>query len=490
MGGLVAFESLALVFSWWLLAAACTPNVEGTSSRADRVVWSGAVTAALGDVADHSCQVVLREVYRPAAPTGGGFLTQCGTSGCFYVWQGTIDVAASAVSAGAVPSVVFQTTSVSPTWFTVPTTKVNGAGTGFQRYAFTIDHDTVTDSISLTSLMRTVIEVEPLLTMPDGSRLWDHNRNAGGVTNYVLDQSSMWAIADDPSACAPPASATLRFLSSWQEVQEGALVQGGSVTVVYDLARLPQCVGSTYQGEPAWSISGFARFSPGGQVISGPLTHSVASGRGSTVAAEPWTLAVPTGASSIALWFETTGETCATFWDSNYGANYAFPVAAAPTAQRPAWAGNWAALDSRGCMASDWGALAEPMMIDQFAITQATCLDLAAEVWIPSLTDLQVAHPEWVLAQVQYSKDGAPLESAFLDYSGRSGNNYRYQWDLRRAFDFVNVPWSSISYSFRFSTDGNTWYQVGQGPGPSGGASRTLKRGSDFCPSSWGPPWC
>jgi hypothetical protein len=468
-----------------LVAAGCSAGVDDGAP-------SGAALLGVApgqDGADRACDVVLRSVARPAAPTGGGFLTNCLPGGCFYVWEGTLELSASAVAAGATPTVMFQTTSASPTWFSVPATPVDGASAGAQRYTFKIDHDTVTDGMSTTSLNRTVLQVEPLITLPDGSRLFDHNRNADPTGNYVLTHDNFWSISDDASVCAPPAAATLRFLGDWRQIQESSIVAGGNVTVDYELARLPQCNGSTYQGEPAWGISGFARFSPGGQIVSGPLTQyqSTATG-GFVVAPTPWSLTVPTDATGVELWFETSGETCSTSWDSNYGHNYAFAVAATPTPTRVSWGGNWRSMVSRGCMDADWmSGVAEPLVLDSWALTRATCIDVDAEIWAPGLTDAATDHPELVAAEVQFQRDGGPLETGWLDFVGRVGNNYRYQWDIRRAgIDFFYTPWDTVTYELRFSTNGHDWFSVAQ----DGGAARTIQRGADFCPTSWGSAKC
>ncbi|MGZ3439931.1 MAG: DUF6209 family protein, partial [Polyangia bacterium] len=451
-----------------LAGAGCSPT--GTAPVAQGA--APLATTSGQDGADRACDVVLRTVSRPPSPTGGGYLTNCLPAGCFFVWEGTIDVSASALAAGATPSVQFQTTSMDPTWYSVPARPVAGATAGTQRFSFRIDDHTVTDGMSTTSLNRTVIQIEPLVTLPDGSRRFDHNRNTEPTANYVLDHDNFWAIGDDASACAPPANATLRFLSGWRQVQAGAIVAGGTLTVDYDLSRLPQCNGSTYQGEPAWGISGYARFSPGGQLVTGPLTQYEVSAAGAVVGKTPWTLSVPADATGVQLWFETSGETCSTYWDSNYGQNYAWPVASAPTAAAVLWAGNWSSMVSRGCMTSDWrDGVAEPLVLDSWALTRATCLYVDAEIWAPGLSDAAAAHPELVAAQVQLSRDGGAPELGWLEYVGRVGNNYRYQWDIRGSgIDFYYTPWDAITYSFRFSTNGNDWLRAGA----DGGATRTL----------------
>ncbi|MGH7327790.1 MAG: DUF6209 family protein [Polyangiaceae bacterium] len=35
---------------------------------------------------------------------------------------------------------------------------------------------------------------------------------------------------------------------------------------------------------------------------------------------------IPSDATSVALWFETSGDGCATSWDSDYGQNYVYSI--------------------------------------------------------------------------------------------------------------------------------------------------------------------
>ena len=342
--------------------------------------------------------------------------------------------------------------------------------------------------MSSTSLMRTRIQVAPALEMTDGSRLFDHNRNPGDYDNYVLDSSNMWSISDDLSCFRVPPRSSIQFLSDWRQLQHGSIVAGGKLTVDYDLARLPQCTSSSYQGEPAWGTSGFARFTPGGQVVTGPVSQYLSQPTGFTVGKALWDLDVPAGATSVELWFSTSGETCATAWDSNYGRNYSFAVAATPTKAQVAWAGAWGSMVSRGCAVSDRQAsVPEPLVLDSWTLTRATCLFVEVDVWAPGLTDAAQEHPELLLAQVQYQRDGGGVQTGWLDYQGRVGNNYRYRFDLwRSGIDFINTPWDKVTYALRFSSDGNSWYSVAQ----DGGAQRTLSRGADWCPGSWGADAC
>jgi hypothetical protein len=134
----------------------------------------------------------------------------------------------------------------------------------------------------------------------------------------------------------------------------------------------------------------------------------------------------------------------------------------------------------------------EPLTLDSWALTRATCLYVDVDVWVPGITDAPIARPELLLAQVQYRRDGGELQTGWLEFVGRFGNNYRYRFDPSRAgIDFIYSSWDKIAYALRFSADGNTWYQVAQGAGPDGGTLRTIARGADWCPQTyWGAAKC
>ena len=459
---------------------------ESTSEAVDAPLLG---QAAKTDGADHGCRIVLRTVGRVSNNTGG-YVTNCVDGQCFYVWQGTLDLSADAVAAGA-PAVLFQSGS-DPTWYRAAAQAIP-ASDGGHLYSFKIDNHTVTEGMSTTSLMRTRIQVAPVLEMTDGSRLFDHNRIPGDFDNYVLDSSNYWSVSDDASCPRVAPRATVRFLSDWTTLQSGAIVAGGKLTVDYDLSRLPQCVNSTYQGSAAWGTSGFARFSPSGQVVTGPVSQYLyRAGSGYSVGKALWDVDVPAGTTKVELWFSTSGETCATYWDSAYGHNYAFAVTATPTKYKVGWAGDWGSMVSRGCMASDRQAsVPEPLTLDSWALTRATCLYVEVDVWVPGVTDAATAHPELLQAQVLYRRDGGDQQVGWLEYQGRVGNNYRYRFDLwRSGVDFLYTPWDKLTWALRFSTDGNAWFQVAQGAGPDGGALRSIARGADWCPASWGAERC
>lgn len=103
--------------------------------------------------------------------------------------------------------------------------------------------------------------------------------------------------------------ATLRFLSDWSLQRTGDVRPGEPLHIEYDIARLPGCR-SSYRGQDAWSIAGYARFHPGMELESVALK----SGAGE--------VDVPAAASRVELWFNNTDNTGCVAWDSQFGQNY------------------------------------------------------------------------------------------------------------------------------------------------------------------------
>lgn len=258
------------------------------------------------------------------------------------------------------------------------------------------------------------------------------------------------------SAAGTP-SATVQFLSGFQQKQRGALVEGRTLVVEYELWRMPQCIGSTYNGYAAWNTQVSVRFLPGGELFQGGLKGSHDT-YGHDWYSMPFEVEIPAGAREAQLWFYTSGRNCTGAWDSNFGQNYRFEVLPANEAPNaPGWAGDWGNGFSRECVHRD--GLAEPEVIDSWR-WQRACLWVDAEVWVPALTDWGEEHPERVQAQVVWRFDDGVENVTWLDYAGRDGNNYRWKWVLPRV-EMGNTQWSTMTYRFRFSTDGAAWHEIG-----------------------------
>ena len=456
-----------------LLAVGCAVTPDDPAAFESNAPEAAQTTAPLTheassqDASDHGCLVVLRNVARP--PAAGGYETDCSSGRCWFVWQGTVDVARSLVDDGATVGLMYQSGS-DPTWWEVEASPSATDG-AFQTFTFRFFDHTVDPGMSMTSLMRTNIQLIPVVHLPGGGRLFDHNRLAGDFDNYRLTSENSWAVGDDAAVCAgaSPTSSTLEFLNGWKQVQHGAIVAGGELTIQYDLPRLPECRG-THNGYPAWDTTAFARFLPMGEVQQGSVrafetNYGTPTNNAFSV---PVTFDVPLGATSVEIWFRNAsgaGNNCET-WDSNLGNNYTFAIdSAAPAPVK--WAGDWGNGFSRECNHRD--GIAEPTTIDSW-IMQRACMFVDADVYIPGLTDVN-ASPSKVLAQVQVSVDGAEPTTSWLSHEGRVGNNYRFRWNMPRQ-ELQNTSWSTLAYTFRFSTDGVNWYTIGQ----SDGSPRTLVR--------------
>ncbi len=415
------------------------------------------------DTADTACNVVLQEVHRAAAAGDGGVAADCSSGSCWAILDGTVDISAEAVLENLPVRIWYQGTSGG--WQSADTAPAPVAGEGFRRYAFHLAQNTFTPGAGPQ-----IVDLIPYLQTPAGGRVFDHNRLADPAASYEVGPAGSWTVQPGGSVCPEPqprGQAELDFPASWQNAQHGALVDSGKLTIAYDPNRLPQCLGSNYNGFPTWSTIAFVQFDG-----AAPLQYPVPTYQtGAAWASWPIEIDVPAGASDLAVWFLQTGEDCAgPFWDSNYGRNYVYPVASQPPAA-VGWAGNWGGSFDGSCAHQD--GLAEPLDLGPTQLAGG-CLFVDAEIWIPGLTDQPALHPELVRAQVISSLDGAAPVGAWLSFVGQVGNNYRYRWTLDPAA--LGASWSVDRYHFTFSTDGEALFQIGEQSGPAGGPDRTLVR--------------
>jgi hypothetical protein len=302
------------------LVAACAASSSAPGDRAVSTDQPLLGNADGSDGADRACNVVLREVH--INQNRGGYEESCpgGGSSCWIVVRGTIDVANAAIQQGAIPMLLWQ--SGSGAWSAAPAPAVAGGVLGYERHEFALEQGTIDPNQPWPAL-----HVIPYLANV-GGRLFDHNRLPGPLDSYALDASDQWSVADDESTCPggwPQGLATASFQTGWTDSLSGTLVQGGKLTINYDLARTPGCESSTYNGLPAWNTEAYLRFDPDGPVRAKSV-------RGLQDAQGAWheelfTVDVPADATRAEVWFETSGEYCATTWDSNWGKNWSFDVA-------------------------------------------------------------------------------------------------------------------------------------------------------------------
>lgn len=455
-----------------LFVTGCGVGAASITADDDALTTDEALLA--GDKADHGCNVILGQTQRVLG--AGGFATRCTTNGpCYFVWEGFMDVA-SAAKTGAKAYVLYR--SIDDTvWTKKLATAVTGGPAGYQRYKFTLDAKTINAGMSPTSLERARIELSPYLLQKDGTRLFDHNRLPGDFDVYALTVNNSWAIAEDGAACGRvgQSRSTIQFINAgWQTVQHGALVPSGKLVIDYDLARLSTCRG-THNGYPAFDITAFVRFSPGGQQVEQSVRTFDAPGgvpNFSTLRSQPFELTIPNGATRAELWFSNTGLWCGPSYDSNDGNNYTFDIVAAPP--KVQWFGNTKSSTSRACVADT--TVPDPITLDGY-IRERACSFVEGQVYVPGLTDGAALHPELVLARAEATLDGVALPTVWMGFEGRTDNNYRFRYPLPRDTLWYGSKWTSLKYTLSYSTDGVSW---------SNDVQRTVTRDVSWCNPAWG----
>ncbi len=295
-----------------LLAACATePSSQSIASHAPALGKADG-----GDRADRACQVVLRGAGR--LPGGEEPELDCSSGECLYVWRGTVELAES-LPAEASAHVLYHRVSDS-TWWQVDAVWQADAP-GFRRFAFAMSEHLWGPGGG------EAIELVAFARLPGGERLFDHNRHVQDFENHWLTAEGSF-FTHDGGVCQPMVG-TLSFLEDWQELASGTLRQGGYLTLEYDLDRLPHCRG-THNGYPAWDIVAFARFAPGGQLLSGSV-RGVVDDLGQPVSQgveRPLSLRIPADADAVEIWFLNTtgaGSSCQA-WDSNDSQNYRFAI--------------------------------------------------------------------------------------------------------------------------------------------------------------------
>ena len=274
------------------------------------------------DSADRACQVVLRGATR--ALVGDDFEHTCREGRCDYVWRGAVDLAED-LPPGLTVRVMYHTVGDS-TWWEIPT-DAPAPVAGFTRHGFALSEHLFGPGDAETETAPPAIELVAYARLPDGGRLFDHNRFAGDFDNARMEPASGWSTGDG-GVCGVVVG-RIDFAENGEVGRSDTLRQGGYLHVNYDLDRLAKCRG-THNGHPAWNVQAFARFAPGGQLVSGDVRQLVSDqGRPTNRAVEiPLIARIPLDAERVELWFHNfsgAGSTCAD-WDSRGGANYAFEI--------------------------------------------------------------------------------------------------------------------------------------------------------------------
>lgn len=140
--------------------------------------------------------------------------------------------------------------------------------------------------------------------------------------------------ADDPVAGGAGGKAddlagraVIELRDDWTIDVRGQLVAGDEIVVRYDVDRATECR-AEQGGRDAWMVTGFAMVD-GGE----PEAFEVARLVDGELTAIDGALALPDDARTVTLFFASSNVFGCQAFDSNFGANYAFPVS--PAADRP-----------------------------------------------------------------------------------------------------------------------------------------------------------
>jgi hypothetical protein len=163
---------------------------------------------------------------------------------------------------------------------------------------------------------------------PTPSRVADiYAKNAPSNLSY-LDARAGFLPAKLPTKAELDAAPKVKFgRTGGPEAQE--IKAGGKLVIEYDADRSPlqENLGSV----PAWGVTAFIQFEPGGQRVEAPAV-GFQSYAGGHISPQPFTVPiavdVPKGTTGVSMWFrqfkgaDHPGEA----WDSNYGRNYHLDV--------------------------------------------------------------------------------------------------------------------------------------------------------------------
>ncbi|MGA9524900.1 MAG: DUF6209 family protein [Myxococcaceae bacterium] len=146
---------------------------------------------------------------------------------------------------------------------------------------------------------------------------------ACGPQELDLEAGAQPAAATTEAAGLRGTETVITFHDDWGISRSNLFIEGGTVRVVYDPDRLPQCRGDS-NGRPAWGITGYYR------INDGPIGSFEAGGASpSNGTQEPvFTL---TEKGTLSLWFQVTNRWGCSHWDSNFGKNFTFEIASKPT---------------------------------------------------------------------------------------------------------------------------------------------------------------
>jgi hypothetical protein len=302
--------------------------------------------------------------------------------------------------------------------------------------------------------------------------LYFQNNDAYGCNRYDSNLGANYVFEVSAPAVATP----VVFAEDWTQAAGGPIRQGGQLRVAYAPQRLQACRYS-YNGARAWNLFASWAFAPGGQTGTVALYEGNYFG-GEAAIAQP-VVPVPADATSVSLWFSNSDATGCAAWDSDYGANYTFPVVPADpgAALAVGWAGDWDFVTFAN-EAAHYGDVDPAYYFDSWAGAPSVGY-VEVQVWVPGLTDQAYASPQDAQAAAAAALGAEAVTDALDDGGGwgayplkferQQGNNFVYSFrfaELRWSIYGYNIPDGLYHYYARFSTNagdaGATWFETGK----------------------------
>jgi len=262
--------------------------------------------------------------------------------------------------------------------------------------------------------------------------------------SYSFGRAALLALPLLAIACAAPTSedvsqtessslnedATIHFRTGGVDAT-GSLSAGEVLHIDYDTNRLTACRGGNNDGSPGWSITGYW------QLNGGPVSSFEAGGFSPSHSTGQPQITVP-GSGDLAIWFQNTSRWGCNAYDSDYGKNFHFKIAA--SANAPGWMGNFTVVMSRECSGGrgpacdrDRRATDGSFTFDTWSRQRAATTTLSFEVWKSGVTDFD-NHDLWKQLDVRmYSRvgDSGAFQMQYVNLDQRVNNNARYMVDLR-----------------------------------------------------------
>jgi len=163
-----------------------------------------------------------------------------------------------------------------------------------------------------------------------------HVAHADGIDNNDCDNTNVPVVSALAHLTLPAmedtgVTGTLTFDGDWSETLDGRAHGGQSIRIIYDPDRAS--LSHSHNGSPAWGVNGYAMFTRADGTTATVAFQAIEfeNHQGHTTNVpipHPYDLDVPGDAVEVAFWFKnwTGGSSPGEQYDSNYSANYRFPV--------------------------------------------------------------------------------------------------------------------------------------------------------------------